>query len=348
MIQRVSSQAPPLLLRDGALSLQRALARANGEASSGRLADLGESLGGALARNEQARARAAALRELDTQDDVAASRVDTISTTMAHLRKSAGALRDQLVAAAQSPQTRAGLIEAAKGFLATYTSAMGQDVGGVALFGGETLDAPAVAAYDATRATGPAAAVAAAFQNAFGMSQDSASVSTIAASAMATFLDGTFAQQFQQPAWSANWSRATDKAFSSQIAPGETAPTTVSANEGALRDMARLAVMVADLGADKLNNDAFATLAGRASALATGAIDASTVIETRMGVSKKRIDDAQTAMSATRDLLTRQIGASEDVDPTEAATRINDLTARLEATYAITARMRDLSLLKYL
>ena len=68
----------------------------------------------------------------------------------------------------------------------------------------------------------------------------------------------------------------------------------------------------------------------------------------RLGVSRKRIADAQTAMSATRDLLARQIGAMEDVDPTEAATRVNDLTARLQATYAVTARMRDLSLLKYL
>lgn len=348
MIDRVSSQASPLMLRDNALSLQRALARANGEVSSGRLADLGQSLGASLARDEQARVRSAALQALNTQDDVAAARVDTLSTTLAHLRTGAGALRDQLVAAAQSPQTRAGLIEAAKGFLASYTAAMGQDVGGVALFGGQTLDAPAVAPYDATRASGPAAAISAAFQSAFGMTQDAPGVASISAAAMGTFLDGAFAQQFQQPAWSANWSRATDAAFRSQIAPGETTSTTVSANESALRGMAQLAVMVADLGVDKLNDNAFAALAGRASALATGAIDASTVIETRMGVSKQRIADAQTAMSATRDLLTRQIGAAEDVDPMEAATKVNDLTTRLEATYAITARMRDLSLLKYL
>ena len=180
------------------------------------------------------------------------------------------------------------------------------------------------------------------------MTQDAPGVAALSGAAMGTFLDGAFAQQFQQPAWSANWSRATDAAFRSQIAPGETTSTTVSANESALRDMAQLAVMVADLGVDKLNDNAFAALASRASALATGAIDAATVIETRMGVSKQRIADAQAAMSATRDLLTRQIGAAEDVDPMEAATKVNDLTTRLEATYAITARMRDLSLLKYL
>lgn len=344
MIDRVSSQAPPLFLRDGALSLQRALARANGEVSSGRRADLGESLGAGLSRDAQAHARVAALAALNGQDDVAGVRLDVLSTTLGHLRGLAVDLRDQLVAAAQSPQTRAGLIETAKGFLAAYVDAMNRDVGGVALFGGKTLDAPVVKPY----ASGPAAAVAAAFQSAFGMTQDSNAVAGVSADAMAGFIDGAFADQFAAPNWAANWSRATDDAFQSQIAPGESAPTTASANDGALRDMARLAVMVADLGADKLNDAAFSVLADRAGALASRAVDGATVIEARLGVSRKRVSDAQTAMSATRDLLARQIGAMEDVDPAEAATRVNDLSARLEATYAVTARMRDLSLLKYL
>lgn len=348
MIERVSSHAPPLQLRDTAISLQRALARANGEVSSGRRYDLAEALGADLGRNEQSRVRQAALDALNAQDDVAGARVDTISTTLAHLRAGLGDLRDQLVAAAHAPQARDGVIEAANRLLGSFTSAMGQDLAGVALFGGQTLDAPAVASYDPTRASGPAASVASAFQAAFGMTQDDPAAGTITASAMTSFLKGAFAQEFQQPAWSANWSRATDGDFRSRIAPGETAPTTVSANEGALRDIARIAVMTSDLALGKLNDATFSALATHAGSLATAAIDATTKIEARMGVSKQRITDAQAAMSATHDLLARQIGAQEDVDPTEAATRVNDLTTRLEATFAITARMRDLSLLKYL
>lgn len=348
MIARVSSQAPGLLLRDNALSLQRALARANGEVSSGRLYDVGETIGAGMSRDARVLVQSSTLNAMSDQDDAAAARVDTISTTLQNLRAGVTKLRDQLVAATQSPQTRSGLVETAKGFLDSFTAAMGQDVGGVALFGGQTLDTPSVTPYDPTRATGPAASIAAAFQSAFGMTQDSASVSTIGASAMGSFLDNTFSQQFQQPAWSAGWSRATDDAFRSQIAPTENAPTTVSANESALRDMAQLAVMVSDLGVDKLNDAAFTQLASRASKIATTAIDGSTTIETRMGVSKQRIVQAQSAMKDTTNLLARQLSASEDVDPTEAATRVNDLTSRLEATYAVTARMRDLSLLKYL
>lgn len=344
MIDRVSSQAPPMLLRDNALSLQRALARANGEVGSGRHADLAEALGAGLSRDAQAHARAATLEAFDAQDNVAGARLDALTTTLGHLRGLAVGLRDQLVAATQSPQTRAGLIEAAKGFLASYMDAMNRDVGGVALFGGKTLDVPSVIAYE----SGPASVVAAAFQAEFGMTQDDPAVGSIAPDAMAAFIDGRFAAAFDPAAWSANWSRATDDGFRSQIAPGESAQTTASANDAALRDMARLAVMVADLGGDKLNDAAFAKLAGRAGALASSVIDGATTIEARMGVARKRVSDAQIAMSATRDLLMRQIGSMEDVDPTEAATRVNDLTARLEATFAVTARMRDLSLLKYL
>jgi flagellar hook-associated protein 3 FlgL len=252
------------------------------------------------------------------------------------------------VAAAQSPQTRAGLIETAKGFLSAYGAAMGQDMAGVALFGGSELTAPAVAAYDETRASGPAAVIASAFQATFGFSQDDPAVATIDAAALGAFLDGDFAAQFAQPAWSANWSRATDQAFRTQIAPGERVATTVSANEAALRDMAQLAVMVADLGADKLNESAFTVFASKAASLATRATDATLSLETRMGVSRQRIGDAQIAMDATRAMLARQIGGSEDVDPAEAAMRINDLTSRLEATFAVTARLRGLSLLDHL
>ena len=340
MIDRVSSQSSPMMLRDTAMSLQRALARANSEVGSGRHADLAETLGSGLSRAAQAHVRAASLDSLHAQDDAAGARVDVLTANLSHLRGLTKDLRDQFVAAAQAPQARVGLIEAAKGFLSTFFDAMNGEVAGVALFGGEKLESPVLQDY----ASGPSNAIAAAFQATFG----GRDVAMITADEMSAFLDGPLADQFSPASWAANWSNATDFGFQSQIAPGETAATTASANEQAFRDMARVAVMAVEIGADNLNDAAFTALATRAASIASAAIDSATVLEARMGVSRRRISDAQVAMSETRDLLMRQIGAMEDVDPAQAATRVNDITARLEATFAITVRMRDLSLLKYL
>ena len=46
--------------------------------------------------------------------------------------------------------------------------------------------------------------------------------------------------------------------------------------------------------------------------------------------------------------IAQVIDAIEGVDPYEAASRVNELTTRLETSYTLTARLQDLSLVRYL
>ena len=53
-------------------------------------------------------------------------------------------------------------------------------------------------------------------------------------------------------------------------------------------------------------------------------------------------------MSIQIDIMTRHIGALENVDPFEASTRVSALLTQVETAYAMTARIQRLSLLNYL
>ena len=60
-------------------------------------------------------------------------------------------------------------------------------------------------------------AVAAAFQARFGFAQGDPAASSISAADMQDFLDNDFAALFDDPAWSTNWSTASDEPLSTRI-----------------------------------------------------------------------------------------------------------------------------------
>ena len=53
-------------------------------------------------------------------------------------------------------------------------------------------------------------------------------------------------------------------------------------------------------------------------------------------------------MSLQMDVIAKHISALESVDPYEASTRVTTLLTQIETSYAMTARIQQLSLLDYL
>ncbi|MGY6568320.1 MAG: flagellin, partial [Salinarimonas sp.] len=71
-------------------------------------------------------------------------------------------------------------------------------------------------------------------------------------------------------------------------------------------------------------------------------------VKARLGVSQNRVAAADERLSIQRDIINRQIVDLENVDPFETATRVNSLMTQVEMSYSLTARIRQLSLLKYM
>lgn len=345
---RIASSVPPEALRLAATSIARALDVANREMSTGRHADLGLALGAQLGRPVEARVERVRLDAFESSDALVNTRLSATQASLGGLRAGADSLREALIAAKAAPQQRAGLVDVARAFLNDIVATMGRDVAGAALFGGRNLQAPILADYDPTRATGPAATLQAAFVGAFGFDQDDAAVSTITAPALNAFLAGSFDALFQPAGWSADWSSATDATTTVEIAPGRAIANSLSANDPSFALMTKAVTMVADLGAEKLSGQAFEALADAALQAISRASAGIEAIEAQVGVAQNQMAKAQEAMRTLRASLDLQIGADEGVDAFEAATRVNELRTRLETTYALTARLRGLSLLNYL
>ena len=106
--------------------------------------------------------------------------------------------------------------------------------------------------------------------------------------------------------------------------------------------------MVADLGAGKLNDETFRVVAETATRLISEGIHEVTQLQGRVGSAQARIAQVNERMSVQTDLISKDIGALENVDPYEAASRVTTLMTQLETGYALTARLQRLSILDYL
>ena len=111
---------------------------------------------------------------------------------------------------------------------------------GITCSAGSIRGTAPIAQYDA----GPGAAVDAAFLAKFGFAQDDPAAANIDGATMSDFLDNEFAQLFADPDWGTTWSSASDQTITSRITPTETATTSVSANEPAMRKLAEVYTMV--------------------------------------------------------------------------------------------------------
>ena len=106
--------------------------------------------------------------------------------------------------------------------------------------------------------------------------------------------------------------------------------------------------MLAVTDVSAMDGDAYATYMGRVvEALSTareGMLDASA----RIGFSQQIVETTQAQLNDLSLVQRTQIGTFENVDPYEAATRMQGLEIQLEATYQVTSRLSSLSILNYL
>lgn len=146
------------------------------------------------------------------------------------------------------------------------------------------------------------------------------------------------------------WQGGTGTAPAVLIGEGQTAETGVTALDPALREvLAGLAL--AALASEQV--PAFAEREQRAFVTASaqqiltaeaGLID----LRARLGAEEARIEDAQVTAEATRSSLQIEYGRLVEADPYETATELEAVTLRLESLYILTARLSRLSLAEYL
>ncbi len=251
-----------------------------------------------------------------------------------------------LTGANNTAESASTIAKSAKSILNSVTGLLNTSYNGEYIFAGVNTDVKPVADY--TEGSAAQTAVRQAFQTHFGFAIDDPQVANITGDEMKAFLEGDFADEFNDANWAANWSDASDTVIKSRISPTETADTSISANADGFRKTIMSAVMVAEFATIGLNNSAFEALTHQAMQTTTTAITETTSEQTTLGLAQSRTEAATTRIAAQQKILNQSVLNLEEVDPYEAATRVNALKTQIETSYSLTVQLQNMSLLNYL
>ena len=342
----VSSAAISNAMRYSQSRMQVDLVKAQKEMDTGRYADVGLALGTRTAQSVTFARDLDRLKGIVDSNALVASRLSSTQDALGQLTDAAQALLGAMATASSGDMTDAVARDSGKAALQSITAILNTSVNGEYLFAGINTDMKPMHGFD----TGSAAKTA--FDNAFagyfGFSQDDPAAAGITAAQMQSFLsDSSLTDQFFGSGW-ANWSSATDETITSRIALSDTSQTSVSANIDGVRKLAMAAAIISDLFDANLSDGARQAVAQRALSLAGEAVSDLTQTQAQTGIIEKRVSDASDRMNMQIDLFNRHILDLEGVDGYEAANRVNDLVAHIQTSYALTARIQQLSLLNFL
>ncbi len=347
-VTHIASRALSEATRISLMKAQIELTAAQKEAATGRHADVGASLGFRAGQTVSLRNDYARLGAILDTNAIAGARLAATQSVLEGLAGDAQSFIGTLVAARNS-DNGAGIAAAeAQARLNTFVSAVNTVVDGVHILAGINSDFAPLQNYFETPTPASRQSVANAFIAEFGFSQSDPAVAGISAADMQAFLDGAFDALTEEPAWSANWSTASNQNTRSRISTGELIETSVNANEKALRKLVSAYVMIADLGAEQLNEGALQALVDTALRTAGAAIQDLTGLRANLGVAQERLSTANGRLSIQMDVLSKHVVELEAVDPYEASLRVTSLLTQIETSYALTARLQQMSLLNHL
>ncbi|MGI9463642.1 MAG: flagellar hook-associated family protein [Aestuariivirgaceae bacterium] len=328
--------------------MQNDLVGQQSELSTGRHFDVGMELGHKAGRTVSVRFEHSRLNQIIDTNALVSTRLEMTQEIMSGLVERAQGFIDAVIASRDGFIGQEIAPQEGRVVLSYMVSQMNTSLNGEQLFSGINTDLETLTDYSASPAPASKLAVDAVFLAEFGITQSDPGVASISATAMQTFLDGSFATEFEPAAWSSNWSAASDQNVTSRIAPDTVVETGTNANLEPFRKLAKAFTMMADLGAEDLNKQAFQAVSDTAISLASEAISELSFVQGKMGVDEQRIERSNRMMSLQIDILNNDAAQLESVDAYETSTRINQLISQIEVSYAVTGRLQQLSLVRYL
>lgn len=122
----------------------------------------------------------------------------------------------------------------------------------------------------------------------------------------------------------------------------------VQANDQAFRDTVKGLVMLASVEVDQITDpDAYKAWMEEAfQSLAKGS-DGLLDITAEVGFNQQLVEQSKERLTDLSIVQTKQIGEYENIDPYEVATRLQGLQTQLQASYSITARISELTILNF-
>jgi flagellar hook-associated protein 3 FlgL len=344
----ISTSSISAATRQSLMRVQQELADSLKEMNTGRLADVGKTLGYRTGETISLRQEHLRLNTIVETNSLVATRIKTTQSTIDNLVDNAQDFSKQLLGYRIGGTNALGAQTDAQSRLDGFLDQMNRSFGSGYLFAGVNSDVKPLTDYYDTPPSASRQAVANAFFTQFGITQSDPAVANISAGDMQNFLDTTYANLFADPAWGTDWSAASSENMRSRISTSELIETSTNANETAFRKLAMAYTMVADLGTANLGQPAYEVVIDQATKIINEAIQGLGDVQSKLGISEQRVKDASERMTVQIDILETHVNSLEAIDPNEAATRVTALLTQMETSYALTARIMNLSILNYL
>ncbi|MBX9741567.1 MAG: flagellar hook-associated family protein [Beijerinckiaceae bacterium] len=344
----VSDLSSSQMMRSTVLKLQREMSIVQVQASTGRIADRGLALGLDSSVSVNLNQQIQRLDTIKTLNANVSARLDTTQTNLDSIGQIVGDVM-QLLVRAKAPGVDLALIkQSATDALKSMNDKLNTSYNGQFLFAGVNTDVlPVSSDPGAATATGKLA-VDAAFLAEFGFAQDDPAAVNIPKATMDAFLDGTFEALFDDTNWRASFSSASDKVVRSRISMSEVIDGSVTADDPAFREITKALTMISQLNIDDLGQATASGVLDKAiGALAKGQTGV-IAIQSRVGSLQSQVKDATERLEIQGNSLALNLGSLEDVDPYEMSVRYNSLSTQIETAYALTSRIKQLGLLKYI
>lgn len=348
----VSSQAINQAMRYQMLRMQADLVKANKEMVTFRVADVGLALGARTGMSVSFHREIDRLKGLTDTNQLAASRLSSTQVVLQQLTEDTNKLTQAFTTAMSGAGDSKIARFEAEAALSSMNGLLNSHLNGEFLFAGINTDVKPMG--DFLDPSSPSrSAMNNAFAAHFGFGVDSANIANIAAADMQQFLDTVLTPMFIGPNGSAgsgwsDWSSASDKTIQSRISLTENAQTSVSANIEPIRRLAMAAASVSFMVGIGMHSSIENLVLTHAQEHLGGAVAGLANQQGYTGIAQERLERANERMSTQTDLLKKGLIDLEGVDENEAAVNVKGLLAQIELSYSLTARMQQMSLLKYL
>lgn len=336
----ISTRAMTEFTRLTLMKSQVKLANASTEMQSGRLADVGATIGYKTGISVSFRQDLERIGAISTSNKSVASRMKVAQVAMTGMKDAADKFASSTLTNMGTTFSTAAVAVEAKAQLNAMFDKLNTNYEGGYIFGGLNSDVKPMTGYFGTAAQTQV-------QTAF-TALTGGTPSSVTPAAMETWLNTTFAGFFTPANWDANWSDASSNNIRTRISTNEMIETSVNATDDAFRMMAMAYTMMADLSNEQLDVDTQKVVARKAQEMISAAAAGVTKLQAALAIPEQRVADANDRIEIQKDVLELRIFQLEGVDENEAALRVDALKKEIDISYAITGKLQDLSILKYL
>ena len=348
MADGVSNLSTSASMRTNVLRLQRELNDQRTEATTGKVADRGLALGLRSSLSVDLHEQVKRIDTIRAMNANVSSRLEATTDAMNAIGKIVDGALSQLTQARSAGGNVALAAKSAAAALEQLNDKLNSSFNGQYLFAGVNTDVRPVSTVPNDPASVGRASVTASFQAQFSMSPSDANVSSLSPNDMQTWLDSSFSSLFDEAGWRNTFSAASSQVIQSRVSMSEVVSSSVSADSTTFRNITRALTMVAQTGVENMSPTTAAMVMDKAVQILGAGQTSLTSMQADVGSVQSRVNDASDRLSIQSQSLAKSIGTIEDVDPYEASVRLSALQTQIETSYALTSKISQLSLLKFL